>query len=262
MARMIEPDNGGVASAAGFYDRLASRYDDMTGFEERFSRETSFFKRLIDQHGIQSALDAGCGTGFHALLLARLGVAVTAIDVSAKMLERLRTHAEELALEVRAIQSSFQGLLQRVTATVDAVFCLGNSLAHLLTTDDRTLALRNFASVLKPGGVLVLQTLNYDRILRERIRVQGVREAGGLIFVRFYDFGGELLRFNVMTLRSHDGRVDHTLDSVMLRPMVREEGVSMLVDLGMRNIRCLGGTGMEEFDPLSSKDLVLIAQTS
>ncbi|KFM03066.1 Glycine N-methyltransferase, partial [Aptenodytes forsteri] len=51
----------------------------------------------------------------------------------------------------------------------DAVICLGNSFAHLPDfkgdQSDHKLALRNIASMVRPGGVLVIDHRNYDHIL-------------------------------------------------------------------------------------------------
>ncbi len=142
----------GEKSAAEFYDTLASDYDRMTGFEGRFIREGPSFKAIAEDHGIAAALDAGCGTGFHSLLLARLGVNVTAVDLSEVMLERLRRHAQRENLSIATVRASFQELQQHLTTPFDGVFCMGNALAHLLTADDLRLALRNFFGLLKPGG--------------------------------------------------------------------------------------------------------------
>jgi len=64
-------------SIAKFYDLLAPDYDGMTGFADRFARETPAFQTLVRRYGIRQALDAGCGTGFHSILLSQLGVTVT-----------------------------------------------------------------------------------------------------------------------------------------------------------------------------------------
>ena len=51
----------------------------------------------------------------------------------------------------------------------DAIVCLGNSFAHLPDFDGKQenhrLALRNFASMLKPGGILIIDHRNYDAII-------------------------------------------------------------------------------------------------
>jgi hypothetical protein len=51
-----------------FYDELDADYDEMTGFERRFSHERPFFRMLIERYNVSTALDAGCGTGFQSLL--------------------------------------------------------------------------------------------------------------------------------------------------------------------------------------------------
>ncbi len=70
-----------MREVASFYDWLAPDYDLMTGFEKRFAHEEPFFRILLGRQTITTAVDAGCGTGFHSLLLAQLGVSVTAVDV-------------------------------------------------------------------------------------------------------------------------------------------------------------------------------------
>ncbi|XP_069743863.1 glycine N-methyltransferase isoform X2 [Narcine bancroftii] len=51
----------------------------------------------------------------------------------------------------------------------DAVICLGNSFAHLPDfkgdQSDQKLALNNIASMVKPGGILIIDHRNYDAIL-------------------------------------------------------------------------------------------------
>ena len=101
-----------------FYDSLAPDYDDMTGFGKRFVHEKPFFRLLVENHRIGTALDAGCGTGFHSLLLAQLGVRVTAVDVSAEMLDRLERHGREMGLPVNRVRSDFQASQGTSSGTV------------------------------------------------------------------------------------------------------------------------------------------------
>jgi glycine/sarcosine N-methyltransferase len=247
--------------AESFYDRLAGMYDAMTDFDARQKKEEPAYRRLVNLHQIRTALDAGCGTGFHSLLLSRLGVEVTATDVSGEMVERVRHHARDAGLAVTTVQSDFRTLASRVAAPFDAIFCLGNSLPHLLAEEDLGSALKNFHTLLRPGGVVILQILNYERILAGRERVLNVRTSGGATYVRFYDYDlpGGLLRFNILTLDEKQGGGSHVLDSLLLRPWKRGEIDAHLTRCGFTDATAYGSIALSPYDPATSSDLVLLA---
>jgi glycine/sarcosine N-methyltransferase len=249
-----------VQDIEGFYDALAPDYDTMTGFEKRFVQERPFFRVLVERFKIKSALDAGCGSGFHSLLLAQLGVQVTGVDISAEMLRRVEQHARDLNVHVKALRGTFQELDRVVRGRFDAVFSLGNSLPHILTLKELTRALRNFGSLLNPQGILFVQNLNYDRILAKRDRVQSSKEIGNKTFVRFYDYDEKGILFNILTLDKSKGTVEQKLETVRLRPPLQDELLKCLVDTGFSDIQSFGTISMEAFDPTKSKDLVVLAQ--
>lgn len=231
---------GHPLSTGAFYNALASEYDSLTGFEQRFEREEAAFRTIVGQYGIRTALDAGCGTGFHSLLLARLGVRVTAADISESMLERARSHALEMNLRVHMVKADLLELPAKVQPPFDAVFCLGNTLPHLRTGEELFAAISNFGTLLAPDGVLIIQMLNYNRILSQQERIISVREGDGTTTIRFYDFLNDGIVFNVLTLSRSEGRILHTLRSTMLRPINEEEITIVLSRAGFGRIRMHG----------------------
>ncbi len=252
------PTNDGATAVRDFYDHLAGDYDRMTGFEKRFVAERPFFKLLVDTHGIRTAVDAGAGTGFHSLLLSELGVRVSAVDASPAMLEALRRNARLRGLEVETIQSTFADAAGRL-GKHDAVFCMGNTLAHILTGEDLLAVLAGFRSLLEPGGILFVQMLNYAKILAERDRIQSVKEEGGTIFLRFYDFDGELIRFNILTMTRTPSGFDTQLQSVPLRPWREEDIRPSLEGAGFSSTRVFGAVSMVPFIRENSRDLVVMS---
>jgi glycine/sarcosine N-methyltransferase len=143
-----------------FYDALAPMFDVMTDWEARLAAEGPFLKSVLEAAGARRVLDAACGSGGHALWLARQGYEVAGADVSPVMIAL----AQQKAVAAELVAPFVVGDLANLQASIvyDAVLCLGNSLPHLLTQDDLVAALRGMAGVLRPGGVLVLQNLNYD----------------------------------------------------------------------------------------------------
>jgi ubiquinone/menaquinone biosynthesis C-methylase UbiE len=246
-------------TAATFFDGIAADYDLMTNFENRFAKETPFYRLLVERHRIRTALDAGCGTGFHSLLLASLGVEVTAVDVSTAMLARLKEHAEARKLPVRAIRCSFSELPGTVTENFDAVFCLGNTLPTLGTVLEVNEALRAFGGLLKPGGMLFIQLVNFRRIINRHDIIQSVREAGGKIFVRFYEPGEERLTFNLLTIERTGGELRSALRSSKHLRLEREELVASLSAAGFGSIEIFGTIRLDQFDEERSSDLVLLS---
>jgi SAM-dependent methyltransferase len=82
------------------YDALASRYDREIGSNTIGNRMHAVFRRALVPtfSSGQLIFEVGCGTGIEALWLARQGVNVVATDISAGMLEELRSKAKSEGL--------------------------------------------------------------------------------------------------------------------------------------------------------------------
>lgn len=128
-------------------------------------------------------LDCSCGTGQLAVGLAGRGLRVTATDASATMVRRTTRLADEHAAPVRAAQATWEELpLHLEDASVDLVFCVGNSLHHAAGAGGRAAALAAMSQVLRPGGRLVLTSRTWERVRARGSRLEVserlVRRAG------------------------------------------------------------------------------------
>ena len=179
------------------------------------------------------------------------------------MLDRLGRHAREMRLAVRRVQTTFQDLHENVQGPFDAVFCLGNSLPHLLSDADLRKALCNFRTVLRPGGKLFLQVLNYERIMASRDRVQHVRDRDGTAYVRMYDYERQdgLILFSLLKLDHQGSEVSEATLSLPLRPLSSGMILTALADSGFEDPRTFGSIAMDPYQPASSGDLVVEATT-
>jgi len=100
------------------YDRWAAIYDDEDN--PLVTLEQDHVERLMKDAGGLRVLDAGCGTGRHALSLARRGAKVTAIDFSEGMLARARRKPG--ADEVEFLQHDLESTLPFSDHDFDRVF--------------------------------------------------------------------------------------------------------------------------------------------
>jgi SAM-dependent methyltransferase len=106
-------------------------------------------------------LDCAAGTGTLAVGLALAGFDVTASDASPEMVERTRALAQARGVDVRAEVRQWADLRG---GPYDAVLCVGNSLTHAQGRRGRRLALTAMKRVLRPGGLLVLTSRNWEKL--------------------------------------------------------------------------------------------------
>ena len=110
-----------------------------------------------------SILDAPCGHGRIANLLAAEGFQVTGVDLMELFLDRARTAAGELGVDVDYRHGDLRDL--PVSGQFDAVVCWFTSFGYF-DDDDNRKVLDEFARVLRPGGRLLIETMHHDGFVR------------------------------------------------------------------------------------------------
>lgn len=247
------------------YDALGADYDRFVNWPARLAHELPFFDRLFSEHGVRHVLDAACGTGQHAIALAHRGYQVMGADLSSVMIDRARQNAAAAGIDV-PFRVAGLGELATLDEMFDAAICLGNSLPHLLSEQAVTEALADLATVLRAGGLLVIQNRNFDRVWAERERFMPPQShrAGDeeWIFVRFYDFHDPTLTFHMLRLHrlSLEQGWEQDLQATELRPIFRDPLAATLAAAGFDQAAFYGGYNGSAFDPALSGDLIAVAR--
>ncbi len=147
---------------AQWYETLFANFGktyDKECFTQGTVGEVDFVERELGADRSKPILDIGCGTGRHAIELARRGYRVTGIDLSEGQLRLAREKAVEAGVAVDflrrdATQAHFHGQFDAAL-----MFCEGAF--PLMETDAKNYAiLANAREALRPGGKLLLTTLN------------------------------------------------------------------------------------------------------
>ncbi|MER2519244.1 MAG: bifunctional 2-polyprenyl-6-hydroxyphenol methylase/3-demethylubiquinol 3-O-methyltransferase UbiG [Bdellovibrionales bacterium] len=100
-------------------------------------------------------LDLGCGGGILSEPLARMGGKVVGVDASEQAIEAARAHAEEMSLEIDYRAGTAEALAEE-GETFDVVTAM-EIVEHVA---DLGSFLNATARLVKPGGLLILSTLN------------------------------------------------------------------------------------------------------
>jgi 2-polyprenyl-3-methyl-5-hydroxy-6-metoxy-1,4-benzoquinol methylase len=135
----------------------------------------------------KKVLDIGCATGELAFQMAGGGALVTGIDLNEDLLDKAKTSKTHSNLnfqkgDMLQLKNDFR------PGEFDVVLCFGNTLVHLPSQELISEMLRGVHSVLKPGGLFLLQILNYDYILSEPVTALPLIETENIKFVRQYVF--------------------------------------------------------------------------
>ena len=134
------------------------------------------FVRLADGGLLRGrVLDAGCGSGEHALLAAARGADVVGVDVSPRAIDRARRKAGERGIAVR-FEVADALRLGELGLTFDTV--IDSGLFHVFDDADRARYVTSLASVLPSGGTCYLMcfsdrqpgTMGPRRVSQEELR--------------------------------------------------------------------------------------------
>jgi len=250
------------------YDEFSADYDRFVNWPARLAVEMPFIEAQLQTVGARRVLDVACGTGMHAIELARRGYESVGADVSAPMIERARENARAAGVAAHFVVAGFGELREKTKGQFDALLCLGNSLPHLLSAADLQMGLADFAACLRPGGLLLIQNRNFDAVLahQERWMAPQAHREGNTewLFLRFYDFepAGKLT-FNLVTLRRQGaGDWEQRVTAMRLWPLRQEELIAALATAGFTAIVSYGDMSGAPFDPHSSGNLIVTARTA
>jgi SAM-dependent methyltransferase len=212
--------------------RLARVYDPL----DPDRSDLDVYVELMVELGATSVLDVGCGTGTFACLLARRGIAVTAVDPAGASLDVARAKPDAGSVNWLLGDATTLPVLQVDVATMTA-----NVAQVFLTDDDWAATLHGIRGALRPGGHLVFETRDPQRRAWEQWTPEStltVVDVPGVGVVESWEeviaVHGPLVTFRSMTVFHGD---DVTLESVStLRFRDRAEIESALISAGFGSI--------------------------
>lgn len=210
---------------------IALFYDKMTGYANRLIGDFGQIKHLVKKFNIKRALDAGCGTGVHSIILSKIGVDTIGLDSSEQMIEMARANALKEGVEIQFEKEFYESMPNQWTDKFDSVFCLANSLVGVETAERLALAMKSFNRVLHPGGKSILQLVNFTKYRKEDKRIIKVSSDENLTFVRFFDFEKETTRLNVIVIEHDMGEVKHQFISQPILP-INTEVITVAAKIG------------------------------
>ncbi|HCX64317.1 MAG TPA: class I SAM-dependent methyltransferase [Eubacteriaceae bacterium] len=239
-----------------FYQEIAPYYDDI--FPVRQGQIDFLEEQAAGKQA--SFLDVACGTAGISMALAKRGHRVTGFDNNEEMVAAGKEKCSREKLDTLSLCVGDMLDLSFLKERYDVIFSLGNSLVHLDTKKDIKRFLEEAKDRLTEDGRLVLQTINYDRIMKFQVNALPTieNEAKGVRFVRKYHYDKEIqkIRFQTVFTKEQIQRENE----VCLIPLLSSQLIRMLEETGYTHIRSYGGFDGREFETDTSYPLIVTAE--
>lgn len=228
----------------GFYQMISKHYDYIFPFNKATYEFIS--KAFGDRKNI---LDIACATGIYTSKLNDNGYHAIGIDLDEDMIKIAKTKDPKTEFYL-------QNMLDlRDLEKYDGVFCIGNSIVHLENQSEIEKSIKLMFNSLKEDGILILQIINYDRIISQNIRGLSTIKNDLLEFERNYDYKDGYIYFSGILKIDHQQFVNIT----KLFPLKHDELILALEKVGFTDIKCFDGFSDQAFDKDKSIQLVVKA---
>lgn len=232
-----------------FYSHLSNHYDDIFPINPT---QVAFLSSTFA--GKKTILDIGAGTGTTAIALEKAGYSVTALEYDECMIEKIHEKTKQISI----VNGDMRDLHKLFSSLFDAIYCVGNTLVHLRDKQEIQDVLSQCYSLLDDNGVLVLQIVNYNRVLSQNVSSLPTITvpSKSISFERGYSREGVHICFQG-TLRIEDS--EYT-EKTLLYPLRKSEMFDLLETAGFTNISAFGSFKNDLFNDNESPALVITAQ--
>lgn len=243
------------------YDNLLEYYDELFPVEDK---KIDFINKELYRYwsstGLPKVLDVGCATGSIDFALIKKNLLVTGIDNNISMIQSACRRNPEPKNKARFFcMDMLEAAKILAPASFKGVLCLGNTLVHLHNPEEIANFLRGARRLMESDGVLILQVVNYDKILADGIEELPSIETLRCTFVRNYSLLPDgHIKFNGTVYSSSNVAVFR--DQVELYPLRSKELRDLLNEEGYRDIEFYSDFDGQPFDG-ASFGLVAVARS-
>jgi len=228
-----------------FYTAIAKYYDLVFPLNPAQIRFTHQF--LVPGLISQRVLDLGCATGKLAVALAEDQWQVEGVDSDAIMIKMARERKGNI-LQVQFHQLDMMEVGGYFSdSSFQVVLCYGNTLAHLSGIEEIKRLFKQAYNLLEEEGALLIQVVNYDHVLEQKVSSLPVIDREQVRFIREYQQQGDQIRF--LTRLEIKERRETLENEVLLYPVTRSQLSSSLSAAGFRDIRFYANFNGDEYQP-------------
>ena len=139
-------------------------------YHKKAKKEVKFLIQTFKLDKSQTILDVACGTGRHSLIFGKKGFSTTGVDINDLCVRLAKKNCK--GLKTVQIKKGDMKKLGWAKNKFDLVINLYTSFGYFKTDKENKKSLNELVKAVRPGGRLVIQTMNRDWLLKVYCPVQ------------------------------------------------------------------------------------------
>ncbi|MCK9451094.1 MAG: class I SAM-dependent methyltransferase [Bacteroidales bacterium] len=215
-----------------FYTSISNYYSEIFPHNPM---QLQFVKNRVGNLNEKKLLDIGCATGELGFQLSAEDAHVIGIDLNKDLLNQAIRKRGEASNPVFQSGNMLELEIDFKAGQFDTVLCFGNTLVHLESKALVAQMLKGVMQVLKPGGKLLLQILNYDYILGEQLSELPLIETDDIRFLRQYRFNKNSPKIRFYTELYLKKENQTVVNETSLLALKSKELLDLLREAGFQN---------------------------
>lgn len=228
-----------------FYQQIAPYYHHIFKINKD---QVDFVQQKIADNN-SKLLDVGCGIGTLSFELSIYYSHIIGIDLDSEMVSYATNQLKKSSKNIEFHQLSMLELDQKFNKnSFDGIICFGNTLVHLDSLDQVLDFFKQSKSALKPDGKLLIQIVNYDRILSKNIKELPLIENDEIIFERNYYYKAETNHIDFKTLLTIKSTHQKIENRVVLLPILKSALEDLIKKAGFKSCNFYGNFKRAEFN--------------
>ncbi len=245
-----------LTSNIRFFNQLAEDYDQMISFNEAVEKRKKVLLKFTDDKK-DLAADLGCGTGIDSVALTLLGLKVDSFDPSPEMIKVAMMNAKRKEINISFYNNPIELIPDGFNYKYGLVISLGNTFANV-TKEKFYASVNKCFNLLRKKGTLLIQVLNYEKVIKEEKRIVNITKGKAEYFVRFYDFFNDEITFNILKF-GNENPAKYNLISTRLYSHTKSDFEHNLKSVGFSSLEFFSDFNLTPFDADKAKDLVIKA---
>ena len=211
-----------------FSQGYASVYDALY-YDKDYEKECDYIESLFKKYNCQpkTILDLGCGTGGHAIILAKRGYEVTGLDRSSSMLEIAQKKANDGKVKINFLEGDITNV--KLHKKFDVVISMFAVMSYQITNEAIVNVCKLAKESLNPGGLFMFDCWSGPAVLLERpaLRIKEVRLNKRERIIRFsqpeIDIIKHIVKVNFRVLKLKDNTFEETKETHQMRFLFPQE---------------------------------------